>query len=253
MSRYLSFNQPPFAYANGYQISSDLVSQNIIHIAPGSIRDSTDTFQMVNTDPITVYSNGIGINGLDTGTLAANTPYYLYLIGDAFSGLPFGAIFSANATQPLLPSGYNIFKIIGYLSTDNSANFRQAFWSGDNSERICLYGAQIKVLDGGFALTVTTVPLNIGTVPLIDNVEAILQLQGAATAANIRVAYSPFGANGNTIVIQTSAVSSYSTLVSSMVTPINSVTGYPSFQYQWLDAAAGHDATVYVIGYRYTI
>ncbi len=51
-----------------------------IKINTGRCRDVDDSFDMVNEYLIDLYSLNSGANGLDTGTIAANNWYYLYLI-----------------------------------------------------------------------------------------------------------------------------------------------------------------------------
>lgn len=65
-----------------------------------------------------------GVNGLDAGSEAANTWYYLYLIKHNTNGTVAG-LFSTNPTAPTMPSGYTHRRLIGAVRNNNSSNFLQ--------------------------------------------------------------------------------------------------------------------------------
>jgi len=65
-----------------------------------------------------------GFNGLDTGTEAANTGYYIYIICKDDGLLP-GMLFSTNNINPTMPSGYTYrSQPIWFVSQDGSAEIR---------------------------------------------------------------------------------------------------------------------------------
>lgn len=70
----------------------------------------------------TVDSGAAGANGLDGGSLAANTWYYIYAIYKPV-GTVAATLLSASATAPTLPSGYTAFARIGAAQTDASKHF----------------------------------------------------------------------------------------------------------------------------------
>lgn len=65
--------------------------------------------------------NTNGANGLDTGAVAASTPYYVYAIYGA-TGL--ACLASLSATAPTMPSGYTAWGRIGSVVMDGSTNIR---------------------------------------------------------------------------------------------------------------------------------
>ena len=67
-----------------------------------------------------INSGTSGANGLDTGSLAASTWYYLYLI---YNGTTVAGLMSASSSAPTLPSGYTYSSLIGVALTDGSKNF----------------------------------------------------------------------------------------------------------------------------------
>ncbi|MHA3052540.1 hypothetical protein [Acinetobacter sp. ANC 4640] len=65
--------------------------------------------------------NTVGANGLDTGTLALSTWYYVHVIYNPTTQTQ-AALFSLSATAPTLPSGYTFFARVGVVRTDSTAN-----------------------------------------------------------------------------------------------------------------------------------
>jgi hypothetical protein len=128
-----------------------------VNIAAGAARDSTNQDDIVLLAPVVVNSAVVGVNGLDTGVLAASTTYYLYIIGDSlaqnpdididkqFSTMAAGSVIlngtvitegqvtqptwnvnnnfqpagllSLSPTAPNLPLGYDMFRLIGTTIT----------------------------------------------------------------------------------------------------------------------------------------
>ena len=73
------------------------------------------------------WAEGTNAGGLDTGTVAADTFYYLFAIYNPTTQTS-DALFSASKTSPTLPSGYTKKKYVGCVLTSGSANivgFRQ--------------------------------------------------------------------------------------------------------------------------------
>jgi hypothetical protein len=73
------------------------------------------------------WAEGTNAGGLDTGTVAADTFYYLFAIYNPTTQTS-DALFSASKTSPTLPSGYTKKKYVGCVLTDGLGNivgFRQ--------------------------------------------------------------------------------------------------------------------------------
>ena len=75
--------------------------------------------QQHNTSAITVSTNGAGLNGLDTGTIAANQFYYIFLVK---SGLSVGGVISLNST----PTGFSAYKLVGQCTTQSASTSLEA-------------------------------------------------------------------------------------------------------------------------------
>lgn len=71
-----------------------------------------------NSASVTLDISVSGVGGLDTGSVAANTVYYVYVTADT-SNTAFSGILSTSSTSP---SGVTYFKKIGYVKTNASSN-----------------------------------------------------------------------------------------------------------------------------------
>lgn len=160
----VSQNEPvvnlPFLYFTGFQLAWG--SNTTLTVASGQCRDSANVYDMsVSTASTTINAATNGLNGLDTGSLAASTFYYVYVIGDATGFKPTGFILSTNApsTGPLLPSGYSIFRRAGQVKTDGSSHFLLFYQTGTKAERTYYYDTPISVLSAGTSATFLAVSL----------------------------------------------------------------------------------------------
>src|ERR1017187_7772965 len=108
---------------SGLTLSNDVTTPNtVIDIASGIARDIDDTTNMVLTSSITKsiassWAQGTGNGGLDTGTVAASTWYFLWLIYSSEMGVV-DALFSTSPTSPVMPTDYDSKRRIGAVLTD---------------------------------------------------------------------------------------------------------------------------------------
>lgn len=137
-----------------------LASVSSIQIESGRCRDTDDTFDMIITSTLTATITSSGANGLDTGSEAASTFYYVWLIFNP-STKTYASLFSTSSTSPTMPSGYTKKRRVGVVRNDSSSdllNFRQ-FGKGNN--RKYLYqedqATTLRVLTGGTATAYTAV------------------------------------------------------------------------------------------------
>ena len=80
--------------------------------------DNTDVQRILSSVSLTVDLDVADVNGLASGTLAANTEYFLYIIDN---GATTAGLASTSATAPTMPSGYTYKALIGWCTTDNTA------------------------------------------------------------------------------------------------------------------------------------
>lgn len=71
------------------------------------------------TPSLTINSAASGVNGLDTGSLAANTWYSVWVIHD---GTNTAGLLSLSASAPTMPGGYTYKARVGWIRTDSTGN-----------------------------------------------------------------------------------------------------------------------------------
>src|ERR1700722_20041691 len=163
----------PFLYINGMVGSNDATTPNtVLDISLGQCRDSTNVMDIIcAASNINAAVNGI--NGLDTGSLAASTVYAIYAIADITEnpGRPNGYILTlASNSVPLMPFGYSNFRLVGYWPTDASMHFLLGYVSNAvGGNRQFLYDApQATAVTAGAATAYTAVSLA-KWVPVVNN------------------------------------------------------------------------------------
>lgn len=110
-------------YIDGYVISKDSGSPNdTILVTPGSCYDSTKSVVLGLANSTTKQNDSQG----------ASTTYYIYIIGNA-TGSTTDILISPNSTTPSLPSGYTLYRQIGYYTTNSSSKI-SAIYSSSNSQ-----------------------------------------------------------------------------------------------------------------------
>jgi uncharacterized protein (DUF1919 family) len=146
--------------------------------------DGSNNGKLFRTVSVTVNIAVSGAGGLDTGTEAANTTYFIWLIGKSDGTI--AGLFSTSATAPTMPSGYTYRKLVGFVRNDGGSNFL-GFYQRD---RILKYDArgQVTVFNG---LGVPTSATNLGLasfVPPAISRMAILncQINGASNLFLLR-------------------------------------------------------------------
>jgi len=100
-------------------------------VAAGEARDQADTDDIVLVSSLikqidASWVAGSNAGALDTGTVAADTDYYIYLIKSSGSGVV-DILLSASSSAPTMPSGYDKKQLIARLVTDASANIAAVY------------------------------------------------------------------------------------------------------------------------------
>lgn len=116
----------PHGYISGMVCTNNATdANNDIDISAGVCRDSTNTVT-INGSAMTkrldaAWAAGTGNGGLDTGSKAVSTEYYLHaILKDSDASVDY--LFSASRTAPTMPSGYTYFRNIGWCKTDGSGS-----------------------------------------------------------------------------------------------------------------------------------
>lgn len=188
-------------------------SNTTLSIFTGAARDNRDENDILLGSLIAPISNVavvlntalVGVpGGLDTGTLAANTNYAIFAIGDSTGNNAASVVFAVNNLQPILPAGYDIYRRIGFMRTDGSSNLYRWFQYGRAEDRWYYYDAPISILAGGAATTFTSVSVTSG-MPAISAVTAASI--NPSSEALLAVTYTPNSA-ANTLQFGSSASAS---------------------------------------------
>ena len=205
-----------FLYINECKISNDATTPNtVLDISAGICRDQTDTYDL-NLGNYDNFNNGQaansvtlvnaavnGINGLDTGSLAASTLYYVYVVADPVKGNPTGAMLSlaAPSVGPLMPFGYSASRHIGYAITDASSHILAMYNSGNNSSRVLTFDApQATAVTAGNATSYTAVALT-KWVPPIANLQVSLAYSYVPATAGNTLKLQGLNSTGDAVTI----------------------------------------------------
>lgn len=122
---------------------------------------------------VTIDGTVNGVNGLDTGSLIANTFYHIYLIDN---GTTTAGLLSLSSTSPTLPGGYTYLMRMGATFTDVSVHFSPRNQLGPNST----------------AVASTTYPVIFTGTTISNNVVSIASAK-PSTATNIYLGWKVTG------------------------------------------------------------
>ena len=84
---------------------------------------------------VTLSTGTTGVNGRDTGSLTANTWYYLYVIYNPTT-TTVASLMSTSSTAPTLPSGYTYFVRVGSVLTNASSYLYRTIQRGNNTQYV---------------------------------------------------------------------------------------------------------------------
>lgn len=143
------------------------------------LANSTGTDVISWNGLLTAAITASGANGLDTGSEAASTWYAVYVISGT-SGV--ASLLSLSATAPTLPSGYTLFRRVGWVRNNASSNFVAFSQHGTGKDRTVFYDVDntgLTALSGGTATAFTTVALSSFVPPTSRNVILSIGYDGA--------------------------------------------------------------------------
>ena len=254
MSTYNVFPFKSFiaSYANGLGLSNNATTPlTKLDVAAGSILDSTATFQMELSASVTIDGAANGLNGLDTGSLAASKVYSVYLIADPVNLSDVGAIISLSATTPLLPFNYSIFAKIGYVVTSGASQFLKGYWTAGNSSlrKFAFDAPQASPITVGAATTATAVVLTT-LVPAVDNLPVMLAVDMNPSAASRILSLTPGNATGIAAKLTSQVTGVHVTANVEVLSQL--VSAVPTVNYLW-SAGGGDAVAINVAGYEFNI
>lgn len=247
MSVNLPVVNAPYLSVDGLEIA--ITGNKTATVQVGRARNSSNESDIISNAILTLNAANNGANGLDSGSLANATLYSLYIVGDSSLNNNPVCILSANASAPLLPVGYDMYRKIGYLRTDGSANFLAGYFSGKSNNRKFMYDAPLATaVTAGNATSYTAVALT-DIVPAVDNTPVYMSYSFTPGAASRVLNMTPGNATGNAIAITgqvTSVVVSGVNMVLAKVT-----SGVPEIDYKVSNS--GDAVALNVAGYEYVI
>lgn len=235
-----------------------------LDISAGICRDQSDTYDLnlgnYNNFQYTPTANSVtvlnaannGINGLDTGSIAASKVYYIYVIADPVQGNQTGVMASlaAPSVGPLMPFGYSAYRHIGYWATSSGSVFLLGYNAGNNNARIFMYDAPISVGTTATSASYAAVDLT-KFVPLVNNLPVYINASISGTAGDT-LALQPGNATGDAVVIEAQVNSQavkQQALVLAQNTAISTVQS-PTINYK----NSGTDTILLLVGgYQYYI
>lgn len=203
-------NQPSL-YMNGLLLSNDATTPHTkLDVAAGICRDSNNIIDInlgnylglsgIGTaNSATVINFAVnGANGLDTGSIAASTFYYIYVIADSSEKQLPAALASLSASAPTLPFGYDSIRLIGCCKTDGSSNILAYYASGTGGNKYFQWDAPIAVTvtASGTSATYSAMDLSVG-VPVSKFGRVSLKYKWTNNAAADALNFTPTGATGD--------------------------------------------------------
>lgn len=202
----------PFLYMNGLIISNNATTPHTkLDIAAGQCRDSANMIDMnlgnyLNLGNTNLTANSAttlnaavnGINGLDTGSFAASTMYYVFVIGDSSNKKPVGTLMSLSATAPTLPFGYDSLRLVGCALSDGSTFFLSYYVSGNGGGKYFQWDAPIAVTvtASGTSATYSAMDLSVG-VPASNYGRVSIKYKWTNNAPADALNFTPGGATGD--------------------------------------------------------
>ncbi len=253
------------SYINGLIVSNNATTPNTkLDISAGMARDSNNIMDITlgsanpnlegaTTDsPLVINAAVNGANGLDTGSLAASLVYAVYIIGDSRYYSETAAILTlASNSAPLMPTGYDSYRLIGYAVTDSSVHFLKAYITGNASGRLFVYDAPIATAITAGASTTYAAANLITFVPNVNNLPVILNTAFTPGAASRTLNLQPGNATGDAITVTgqvTAVIVTTQSTVLSQPTVISTVSS-PTVNYKVSNS--GDAVAIKVAGFQF--
>lgn len=197
INRPIPGSRNPVAYVNGLTASLNATTPNTkLDLAPGACSDSLNNIDMVVSSTITIDSAVVGVNGIDTGALGASKFYYVHVIGDSNGFYQPAALISLSATAPILPYGYDSFRMVDIKVTDGSSHFLLSYTNGNYAYREFVYDAPLTTGSSALTTSYVALPLTACVAPIgTPNVKFSVTLTPNAAGDVLYV--QPTGGTGN--------------------------------------------------------
>jgi hypothetical protein len=114
-------------------------STTVLSLNSGQARDSSNIDDIVLSSGVSINIGVSGANGLDFGTIAASSLYYVYVIGSSNNAVASAGLISLSSSAPTLPYNYDMFRRVGAVSIDSGSHIRPFIQIGKGIAREMLY------------------------------------------------------------------------------------------------------------------
>ena len=181
-------------YVNGLEMA--WVDTTHFTLNAGAASDSTNVDDIILPALVTNTISSVGVNGVDVAVAIASTFYAVYVIGDSTEYKPTASIISLSGVAPSLPSGYDMFRRVGWILTDSSSHVLKFWQYGHNSARDMFYDTGIATPAITTSTTYVSESLAAG-VPPSSVVEAYLKVDYTPNSATNTATFAPFGSTAS--------------------------------------------------------
>lgn len=229
-------------YVNGLGIAK--TAAKVVSLAAGASRDTTNTNDIILNTGVSINGATVGVNGVDVAVLVASTLYAVYVIGDSTGYEPTAGLLALGGATPNLPSGYDMYRRVGYVLTDGSANILQFYQYGRGQSRTYYYDVGINVLTAGTATSFTAVDLS-AAMPHIPT-QVILDIAYTANAATDTAQFLPYGSTATSGIVRF-GTGVAAAQVGSIIVPCALNVGAPEILYKV--TSASDSLTLLLTGY----
>jgi hypothetical protein len=175
----------PRGYLDGLLMTWKSLTE--IEISPGRCRSDDDRFDITVTTPLTAHLNIPGPGGRDQGPIVANRWYSAWVIDKSNHGANApNLILSTSATNPLLPTGFDIKRRVGWIRNSAAAHILKFNQRGSGRTREIWYDeplADLNALTDGAALTFTDASLTSWVAPTAQRVHLLAGFLAPAAGA----------------------------------------------------------------------
>lgn len=117
------FTNLAMAFPGSAKTGTAAVEEIVVKNPTTGLRVVLNIASLAGLGTLALNAANVGANGIDAGSLAANTLYAIYLIYNPTGSGTAALLVSTSRTAPTLPSGYPYYTRLGYIFTDSSSNF----------------------------------------------------------------------------------------------------------------------------------
>lgn len=145
------------------------------------LKNADGTPYLAESVNLTADLTAAGANGLDNGSEATSTWYYLWVI---YNGTTVAALISTSATSPTLPSGYTYKALVGAFYNESSGDIRRFF----QADRRNMQAAAVVFNSIADSATFTSASISLGVPPIAKTAGGVLGRNTAGGDAAFAVA-----------------------------------------------------------------